>query len=162
MVRLSKLITLKPSDWIALVLAYRWLFWAKRQMSSGRLVGRDWLDGNQQPQDNASPWLENSDDRLVRRRVRFISLAARYPRRWSWCLQSSLALREWLARDGVFADLKIGVQKHQGQLQAHAWLEYRGDVLNYGGSPVEEYVELQTDRGKLLSRLSEAGQETAR
>ena len=142
-----------------LVLAYRWLIWAKWQMSSGRLVGREWLDGTRRPRARTLPVVEEADDRRIRSHAHFVSLAARYPRRWSWCLQSSLALREWLAQGGVFADLRIGVQKYNGQLQAHAWLEYKGKVLNDGAGAVEGYVPLRSDRGKLLSRISDAGAE---
>ncbi len=106
------------------------------------------------------PVVEEADDTRVRSRVRLISLAARYPRRWLWCLQSSLALREWLARSGVFADLRIGVQKHEGQFQAHAWLEYKGKVLNDYGRSVDRYVAFQADRGKLLGRIADASRET--
>ena len=154
------LLKLSSWDWVLLVLAYRWLLWAKWQMSWGRLDVREWLEGNRRIRTGNVPVAENADTPGIRRRVRLISLAARYPRRWSWCLQSSLALREWLARDGVFADLRIGVQKYEGQFQAHAWLEYKGKVLNDNDRPVEAYGELQTDRGKLLRRISDARQET--
>lgn len=151
-----------------LVLAYRWLLWARWQMRSGSLVGREWLEGNRRPRSGDIPGNipgklpvpEDPDYLKIRRRVRLISLAARYPRRWSWCLQSSLALREWLVGSGVFADLRIGVQKRDGQLLAHAWLEYQGKVLNDNGKVVAGYVALQTDRGKLLSQIFDASRET--
>ena len=108
-------------------------------MSSGRLVGREWLEGNRRARTGNVPVVEDADDPRIRRRVRLISLAARYPRRWLWCLQSSLALREWLARAGVFADLRIGVQKYEGQFQAYAWLEYKGKVLSDNDRVVEAY-----------------------
>ena len=159
MIRINKLLKLSPWDWVMLVMAYRWLIWAKWQMSAGRLVGWEWLEGDRRRGAMNVPGVEDADGPRIRRRVRLISVAARYPRRWSWCLQSSLALREWLVQSNVFADLRIGVQKCDGRLQAHAWLEYQGEVLNDSGSEVESYVALQTDRGKLLSRLSDVGQE---
>jgi hypothetical protein len=69
-------------------------------------------------------------------------------------------LREWLVRSGIFVDLRIGVQKYDEQLIAHAWLEYSGKVLNDNGKVVATYSALQADRGKLLSQLLEACGET--
>jgi hypothetical protein len=147
MKRLNRLIKLSPGDWLLLLVAYRWLLWARWQMISGRPAGRELLEGNLPAQAGNVPVAEDGDDTGIRRRVRFISLASRYPRRWSWCLQSSLALREWLARGGVFADLRIGVRKRDGQFQAHAWLEYRGRVLNDSEQAVAAYAALERDRG---------------
>lgn len=42
------------------------------------------------------------------------------------CLSRSLALREMLARNGMEAEFRIGVNKEDGALIAHAWLEYEG------------------------------------
>ncbi len=67
-------------------------------------------------------------------------------------------MREWLAGSGVIADLRIGVKKLDGQFEAHAWLEYEGIVLNDYNDEVEDYMTLQTDRGRLLSRLSNVDQ----
>lgn len=47
------------------------------------------------------------------------------------CLTEALAARFLLARQGVAADLQIGVaQTPQKALHAHAWLERRGEVLH--------------------------------
>ncbi len=45
------------------------------------------------------------------------------------CLQKSLVLQSLLHRQGVAADLQIGVRKQAGTLQAHAWLERAGQPL---------------------------------
>jgi len=34
-----------------------------------------------------------------------------------------------LARQGIFTELKIGARKDDGQLSAHAWLEYQGEII---------------------------------
>lgn len=46
------------------------------------------------------------------------------------CLQQSIYLRWLLARKGLAADLRIGVRKRNNRFEAHAWIEYRGRVLN--------------------------------
>lgn len=42
------------------------------------------------------------------------------------CLRRALALQRLLALHGVPAELRFGVQKENGGLTAHAWLEYQG------------------------------------
>ena len=46
------------------------------------------------------------------------------------CLAQSLTVW-WLLRcQGISAELRIGVRKRQGRLEAHAWTEHRSRVLN--------------------------------
>jgi hypothetical protein len=46
------------------------------------------------------------------------------------CLQRSLTLWWLLRRKGMESDLRIGVQKENGEVRGHAWIEYHGIVLN--------------------------------
>ena len=46
------------------------------------------------------------------------------------CLTQSLTLWWLLRRQRILTDLCIGVRKHRGRLQAHAWMEHQGRVLN--------------------------------
>ena len=46
------------------------------------------------------------------------------------CLQRSVVLQDVLSGEGVVTQLQIGVRKRQGVLEAHAWLECRGVILN--------------------------------
>lgn len=55
--------------------------------------------------------------------------ARRAPLRAS-CLRESLALWWLLRLEGIDSDLRIGVRKESGRLQAHAWVEHLGQVLN--------------------------------
>ena len=138
--QMRSLIRLSPRDWAMIGRAYWWLLWARWDM----LKGQEWLESVPRHSDVGRLTVRKRDDERVTRRVRSISLASRYPYRWSWCLQSSLALRAWLARIGVFADLRIGVRKDGGDLQAHAWLEYGGEVLNDDPRAVKRFVPLTT------------------
>jgi hypothetical protein len=46
------------------------------------------------------------------------------------CLSQSLTLRQTLARRGIATDLVLGTNFDAGELEAHAWIEARGVVLN--------------------------------
>lgn len=59
--------------------------------------------------------------------------AAAFFRHWPFpasCLERSLALQSVLRRRGYSAALKIGLSRKDGRLEAHAWLEREGEVLN--------------------------------
>ncbi len=58
-----------------------------------------------------------------------VQIAARRGLYRANCLQQSLCLWWILQRQGISTDLRIGVRKGE-QLDAHAWVEYRGTVLN--------------------------------
>jgi len=55
------------------------------------------------------------------------------------CLTRSLTLWAMLLRRGVQTDLKVGFRKLEGEFEGHAWLEYRGRVLNDKENVVEGY-----------------------
>ena len=46
------------------------------------------------------------------------------------CLAQSLTIWWLLRRQRISAELRIGVRKQQGRLEAHAWIEHRSRVLN--------------------------------
>ncbi len=48
------------------------------------------------------------------------------------CLRRSLVLQRLLARHGIGSTLRLGVRKADRELQAHAWLEKDGQVLETG------------------------------
>ena len=45
------------------------------------------------------------------------------------CLRQSLVVRAWLRRRGLDAQLRIGVRKNGGVMDAHAWVELDGVPL---------------------------------
>jgi hypothetical protein len=49
------------------------------------------------------------------------------------CLERSLALCWLLHRQGLIAELRIGIAKPEGQFAAHAWVEQAGVVLDENG-----------------------------
>jgi hypothetical protein len=62
--------------------------------------------------------------------ARTVDIAARHGWHRPRCLQKSLVLWWLMRRRGLPADLWFGVRKEETGLDAHAWIEYDGVVLN--------------------------------
>jgi len=62
--------------------------------------------------------------------ARFEQSTARHLFLQTNCLEQSLALCWLLHRRGIPAALRIGARKNEGRLEAHAWVELSGTVLN--------------------------------
>jgi Transglutaminase-like superfamily len=56
------------------------------------------------------------------------------------CLEESLTLWWLLRRRGIAAELRIGARKEAGRFEAHAWLEFDGEVLNDAGEKHPHFV----------------------
>lgn len=115
------------SDYLGLATAVRYLLIAGWQVY---VLHRD-----------LSPWLRTetgSSDDLAQTRppgfpkaaAQYVDIASRHPFRWSRCLQRSLALCLWLDARGFQPALKIGVRKVGAKLEAHAWVEEGGRIIN--------------------------------
>jgi hypothetical protein len=63
------------------------------------------------------------------------------------CLTRSLALARVLARRGVATDVRIGVKTDTGTLEAHAWVEHNGLVLNDRPHRIARYAAFDSARG---------------
>ena len=59
-----------------------------------------------------------------------VSIAARRGLYRANCLPTSLVLAHLLRKHGIAVDLRIGVRKVAGALEAHAWVEHYGQPLN--------------------------------
>ncbi|MEZ4516170.1 MAG: lasso peptide biosynthesis B2 protein [Chloroflexota bacterium] len=57
-------------------------------------------------------------------------VARRHPAYKATCLPQSLVLWHFLRQAGYPADLRIGVNKQDGGLIGHAWVELDGQVIN--------------------------------
>ena len=123
------LVRFRPRDWLLLTAAYWWQL--RGWFLLRRLRGPGWLDARQGSL-RQLPHRADRPDHWVAERVRFIDIAGRYPFRWSLCLQSSIALHDWLAHGGVYPDLRIGARRDGDRLAGHAWVELGGRVLNDG------------------------------
>lgn len=56
------------------------------------------------------------------------ALARRVPWKGA-CLPAALTLQRLLHAQGVGSELRLGVRRHAGRIEAHAWLEREGAVL---------------------------------
>ena len=65
------------------------------------------------------------------------------------CLTKALAGQRLLAAQGYQGRLRIGVRKDGARLRAHAWLEYRGQVVVGRVSNLTDYRPL-SDEGRFL------------
>jgi hypothetical protein len=66
------------------------------------------------------------------------------------CLVRSLTLSRVLARRGVATSVQIGVRPGDRELQAHAWVEWNGRILNDSVAHVREYAPLDRPVGAVF------------
>jgi hypothetical protein len=71
-----------------------------------------------------------------------VAVATRHLPWHSTCLERSLVLRRLLAKRGLDTELCIGVRKERETLQAHAWLEKGGEVVNDSPLTTAAYARL--------------------
>jgi hypothetical protein len=86
---------------------------------------------------------ERRDDRaedLIRATSRMVRLAAARGIGRPSCLPRSMVLWFLLGRRGILAELRVGARKQGAQMQAHAWVEWHGFVLNDRRGVGREYV----------------------
>jgi hypothetical protein len=90
----------------------------------------------------AAPAARDEGAEIARARAvaRMVEAAARRGPCRATCLPRSLVLWWLLRRRGIDADLRIGVRKDAGRLEAHAWVELRGAVLNDGDDVRARYA----------------------
>ena len=62
--------------------------------------------------------------------ARAAASAERHSAGTSNCLERSLTLWWLLRREGIDGELHIGARKNHSHLEAHAWVELRGTILN--------------------------------
>ena len=68
------------------------------------------------------------------------------------CLAQSLTIWWLLRRQRICADLRIGVRKRQGRLEAHAWMEYQSRSLNHDAGIGGQFSPFGGVRGTLDRR----------
>ena len=94
----------------------------------------------------------------VRRAAQMVATACRqYPFR-SDCLPRTIVLWSLLRHRGIDGNVRIGVRSDtQGEFQAHAWLEWNGEVINDAGDVAEQYLPFNRpalDRVELQSPVN--------
>ena len=121
------MIRLTPAEWRKVATAYGYLLVAGWRLFILRQRVDTWL-GKEFPDGNSLFPTELKHQTAVQT-ARWVHIAARHPFQWARCLQRSLALYLWLSRQDLQADLRIGVRKVGKAIEAHAWVEYGGEVL---------------------------------
>jgi len=61
--------------------------------------------------------------------ARLVAIAARHGPLRARCLAASMTLETLLRRYGFDAQLRLGVRRHEGRIEAHAWIEHEGGAL---------------------------------
>lgn len=77
--------------------------------------------------------------------ARIVRVASRYSLCRTNCLEQSLVLWCLLLRRGVPADLRIGVRKAGGSLEAHAWVQLGSVILNDAEDVHQHYTPFDRD-----------------
>ncbi|PYU15086.1 MAG: lasso peptide biosynthesis B2 protein [Acidobacteria bacterium] len=81
-----------------------------------------------------SPTIQQADPDFLKRRVsltaHMVNAADRHGLVHPSCLVKSLTLWWLLGRQGITSELRVGVRKEGGNLEAHAWVEREGIALN--------------------------------
>jgi hypothetical protein len=90
------------------------------------------------------PAPDESDLARAQHLVRLVEISVGHNLFRTSCLDRSLALWSLLRRQGIDADLRIGVRKEGAQFGAHAWIEYQGEVLNDTSDVRERFAALST------------------
>lgn len=62
--------------------------------------------------------------------ARWTDIASRHPWQWARCLQRSIAVCQWLEKEGIEPRLVIGVRRAGNGISGHAWVEYAGEIVN--------------------------------
>ena len=67
------------------------------------------------------------------------------------CLAKSLTLRWLLMRQGIPADLRIGIRKENDRMAAHAWVERNGTALNEPEEHHRHYAAFEAEFSSMSS-----------
>jgi hypothetical protein len=76
--------------------------------------------------------------------ARIVSIAANKSPYHANCLKKSLLLWWWLARRGIASEIQFGVNRDDGDFNAHAWVIIDGQVLLDTDDVTKRYTALNT------------------
>lgn len=77
--------------------------------------------------------------------ARMVRAAARHGIGSPSCLEESLVLLHILGKQGIEAQLRIGVRKNTPKFEAHAWVECGGVALNESESLHDHYAPFEAE-----------------
>ncbi|GAC1315200.1 MAG: hypothetical protein NVSMB2_06160 [Chloroflexota bacterium] len=114
---------------------------------SQRVVGFERLMSRMPfPSDTTVRHTEQTHRQLERAQgyARWVDVASRHHVVRAQCLHRSLALALWLSRDDIENVVRIGVRKKGSELQAHAWVEVDGHVVNDEPAAIATFAVLNS------------------
>lgn len=130
-----KMPELTASDWRALIEAWLRLFfyhYAPLTMSYDMMK-------------NSAQRIENSSAILRAQRIKqMIEYAARLHLARMTCLDKSLTLQKMLSKRNISAQIKIGAQKIEGAMYAHAWVEVNGNPIGEAEDIAQRFIALES------------------
>ena len=112
----------------------------------GYKATQDWLQRRTAPQSSASA--NTSEQQKVEKTCRMVRAAQFYVPLRSTCLEQSLTLWYLLERQGIRAQVRIGVRKDAEKFEAHAWVEYNGVALNQPEEMHQHYSAFDSEFAK--------------
>jgi hypothetical protein len=128
--------------------AYIYLLAAGWRVIMRRQSVTTWL-GEYVPGDAVTE-LTPAETDLIKSAARWINRAARRPFPWARCLQRSIALSMWLEHQGMKPVVRIGVRRDGKGIDAHAWVEYKGHIVNDTGAVRRVFAVMEQRKGRLL------------
>jgi hypothetical protein len=90
---------------------------------------QEWLQARWVRRNTALPQTTSSKN-IVEKTCRMVRAAVHHGMPGASCLEASLTLWYLLRLQGISASVRIGVRRHAGPFEAHAWVEYEGTALN--------------------------------
>ena len=118
---------------------------------------QSWLAGNALA--TTGPSIEQTRVN-VRRAAKMVAAACRQYPLSSSCLPRTVVLWSLLRRGGIDADVRIGVRGDaQSEFQAHAWLEWNGEVINDVRDVAREYLPFNRSAFERVELQSSCGPE---
>ena len=81
----------------------------------------------------------------ARNTTRMVRAALHYSLMHFTCLEESLGLWYLLRTQGISPQLRIGVRKINGKLEAHAWVELLGEALNQPEAAHQHYAAFERE-----------------
>jgi hypothetical protein len=138
--RLRKLLALDGRGWRDLFAAQAALLraeWRLRREPIGSFVARD----------GSAPLEPSGDPVRARELARAVERAANHGIFRPFCLVRAIAIRDLLERhDIVGSTIRIGVRRHDGAFNAHAWVRWGPEVLGDRRSHVATFTEVDDIR----------------
>ena len=133
---LRKLVALPPGDWW-------WIARAQWRLVHARVLLAVRERGRLVEPEPVTATLAAGDLAHARRCALMIRRAARFGLFRPSCLVQSLALVSLLTAEGIAgARIRVGVRQRDGAIQAHAWVEYGGEVIGDFDEHVASFTEL--------------------